>query len=111
MPAEGCVTATIRVEWPGIENEQGRPMLWFGSWLTGSRGDEAEWFHSARGEASGSYSVPAHATGLRIRRWPSDGLDAEYADILDLGSVSHLVATDLDFDTRQQFSLLPEDYQ
>ncbi len=105
------MSASIRVDWPAVQNEQGRPMLWFGSWLTGSAGDEAEWFHSARGGAAGSYPVPAHATGLRIRRWPSDGLDAEYADILDLDRVTHLVATELDFDTRQQFSLLPAEHR
>ncbi|MGH2628364.1 MAG: hypothetical protein ACRDHY_17130 [Anaerolineales bacterium] len=104
------MTASIRIDWPAVENEQGRPMLWFGSWLVGVAGDEAEWFHSARGGAQGNYPVPPHATGVRIRRWPSHGLDAEYADLLDLASLNHIVATDLDFDTRQEFSLLPADH-
>ena len=103
--------ASIRIEWPEVANEQGRPMLWFGSWLTGGRGDEGEWFHSARGGAAGEYPVPSHATGLRIRRWPNDGLDAEYADVLELAPVTHLVANELDFDTRQQFSLFPPEHR
>lgn len=104
------MTASIRIEWPAVENEQGRPMLWFGSWLTGTEGQEGGWFHSARGAAAGEYPVPAQATGLRIRRWPNDGLDAEYADVLELG-ITHLVATELDFDTRQQYSLLPVEHR
>jgi hypothetical protein len=105
------MSASIRIRWPEVPNEQGRPMLWFGSWLTGGDGQEAEWFHSARGGAAGTYPVPPHATGLRIRRWPNDGLEAEYADLLDLGTLTDLVATDLDFDTRQRFSLLPMEHR
>ncbi|MEX0781327.1 MAG: hypothetical protein WD557_01670 [Dehalococcoidia bacterium] len=105
------MAASIRIDWPNVDNEQGRPMLWFGSWLTGSDGSEAEWFHSARGAAAATYPVPAHATGIRVRRWPSDGLDAEYADLLDLERITDIVATDLDFDTRQQFSLLPVEHR
>lgn len=104
MPAE------IRVNWPEVENENGRPMLWFGSWLVSGDGSEGGWFHSARGGAEGSYPVPTSAIGLRIRCWPNDGLEAEYADLLALDTIQDLVATDLDFDRRQPFSRLPEDF-
>ena len=105
------MSESIRIRWPEVPNEQGRPMLWFGSWLTGGHGEEAEWFHSSRGGAAGTYDVPPHATGLRIRRWPNDGLEPEYADLLDLRALTDLVATDLDFDTRQRFSLLPMEHR
>ena len=85
-------------------------MLWFGAWLVGHDGSEGAWFHSGRGAAEGRYPVPAEATGIRIRRWPSDGFDAEYADLLDL-SLPALLANDLEFDRRQQFSLLPEEFR
>ena len=104
------MTTEIRVRWPEIENENGRPMLWFGSWLVSGDGSEGGWFHSGRGGAQGSYAVPPVAIGMRIRCWPNDGLEAEYADILSLESVQDLVATDLDFDRRQPFSRLPEDF-
>jgi len=84
-------------------------MLWFGSWLVGDRGQEGGWFHSARGPAEGRYPVPPEATGLRIRRWPSDGLDAEYADVLRTDT-AEIDAAALDFDTRQPYSVLPEDF-
>ena len=84
-------------------------MLWFGSWLAGTDGSEGAWFYSGRGGDVLSYDIPSSATGLRIRRWPNEGLDAEFADIMSLpqnGDV--LVVEDLDFDTRQPFSSLPE---
>ena len=55
-------------------------------------------------------SPPAGATGLRIRRWPNDGFDAEYADILDLASTPEVDAAALDYDRRQKFSLLAEEF-
>ncbi len=85
-------------------------MLWFGAWLVGDDGSEGAWFHSGRGAAEGRYAVPADATGIRIRRWPSDGFDAEYADVLDLSTPS-LLAEQLDFDRRQAYSLLPADFR
>ena len=100
----------IAIDWPEVSNEQGRPMLWFGSWLVGHEGNEGGWFHSARGKAAGQYSPPAGATGLRVRRWPNDGLEPEYADILDLAGVVRVSLDDLEFDRRQQHSLLPEDF-
>ena len=100
----------IRVHWPEVENENGRPMLWFGSWLVAGDGSEGSWFHSARGGAVGSYTIPSSAIGMRIRRWPNDGLEAEYADVLSLDTLRELIATDLQFDRRQPFSRLPQDF-
>ena len=100
----------IEIHWPEVLNEQGRPMLWFGSWLVGRDGSEGGWFHSGRGGAAASYPVPASVTGLRIRRWPNDGLEPEYADLVGLDNLQRISASDLDFDSRQPFSLLPESF-
>ncbi len=72
---------SITVDWPAEINEHGRPMLWFGSWLTGHEGGEGAWFYSGRGGTRQVYAVPPWATGVRIRRWPNEGFDAEYVDI------------------------------
>ena len=100
----------INVSFPYVLNEQGRPMIWFGSWLVGDDGIEGSWFHSDRGSAEVRVSIPEGATGLRIRRWPNDGFDAEYADILDLAATRDIDAAALDYDSRQKFSLLAEDF-
>jgi hypothetical protein len=100
----------INISFPYVLNEQGRPMIWFGSWLVGDDGIEGTWFHSDRGGAEVRVSVPAGVTGVRIRKWPNDGFDAEYADILDLATARDIDAAELDYDTRQKFSLLGEDF-
>ena len=100
--------ASITVSLPDALNEHGRPMLWFASWLSGHEGAEGQWFYSGRGGESASFPVPDGATGLRIRRWPNEGLDAEYADIVALAEVREVSAEALDFDAPQQFSRLPE---
>ena len=82
-------------------------MIWFASWLVGAEGVEGGWFHSARGAAGIRVSVPADATGVRIRRWPSDGLDAEYADVFDLAGLASIDAAGLGFDKEQRYSRLP----
>ena len=82
-------------------------MLWFGSWLVGSIGEEGSWFYSGRGDSSDRYPVPDFATGLRIRRWPNEGLDAEYVDLVPAPVGAELEPAQLDFDARQGFSLLP----
>ena len=82
-------------------------MIWFASWLVGTEGVEGSWFHSDRGAATVRVAVPADVSGLRIRRWPSDGLDAEYADIFELAGIGTVDAASLDFDTEQLYSLLP----
>jgi hypothetical protein len=81
-------------------------MLWFGSWLSGQDGSEGAWFYSGHGGGAESYPVPPQAIGLRIRRWPNEGLDAEYADILALDSVRDIAPSSLDFDAPQPFSYL-----
>ena len=98
--------ASITVTWPRETNEHGRPMLWFGSWLSGQDGSEGAWFYSGHGGGAESYPVPPQAIGLRIRRWPNEGLDAEYADILALDSVRDIAPSSLDFDAPQPFSYL-----
>ena len=100
--------ASITVSLPEALNEHGRPMLWFASWLSGNDGAEGAWFYSGRGGEAPTFTVPAEATGLRIRRWPNEGLDAEYVDILALAEVTEVAAADLDFDAPQRFSRLPE---
>jgi len=100
----------IDVTFPAERNEHGRPMLWFGSWLVGDAGGEAGWFYSGRGGVRNHHPIPPEATGLRIRRWPNEGFEPEYADILSLDSLRELRAGDLDFDSRQRFSLLTEDF-
>lgn len=99
---------SLRILWPALPSEHGRAMLWFGSWLTGHRGEEAGWFYSGRGGEQGVYPIPASATGVRIRRWPNEGLDAEYADVLSL-SATDIAPESLDFDRRQEYSLLAEE--
>ncbi|MEO8540447.1 MAG: hypothetical protein ABI577_11960 [bacterium] len=98
--------ATITVHWPDAANEHGRPMLWFGSWLNGSSGAEGSWIYSGRGGVAVAYPVPEEATGLRVRRWPNEGLDAEYVDVTPLNGVATVIADSLDFDAPQPFSRL-----
>lgn len=97
---------SITVDWPAATNEHGRPMLWFASWLSGSDGAEGAWFYSGRGGGADSYRVPVEATGLRVRRWPNEGLDAEYADLTRLEGLTRVVAEALNFDVAQPFSRL-----
>lgn len=99
----------LTIDWPHEVNEQGRQMLWFGSWLVGDGGSEGEWFYSGRGGERASYRVPATVSGVRIRKWPNEGFDAEYADVLS-ADVRELTPASLDFDVRQQFSMLDEDF-
>src|SRR5262249_14564287 len=74
----GVCMPSITVTWPVVENEHGWDMLWFGAWLVGNDGSEGPWFYNGRGGESSSYDVPPVATGVRFRRWPNEGLDAEY---------------------------------
>ena len=95
---------SITVRWPAELNEHGAPLLWFGSWLTGNSGFEGSWFYSGRGGEHAEYPVPPEATGMRIRRWPNEGLDAEYSDVLTLDRLAELAPATLDFDAPQPFS-------
>lgn len=83
-------------------------MLWFGSWLRGDEGVEGGWFYSGRGGEYAEYPIPANATGVRIRRWPNEGLDAEYADVLAVDCLAELSPAALDFDAPQHFSRLDD---
>lgn len=98
----------IRITWPVTPNEHGGRMLWFGSWLVGDAGVEGPWFYTGRGGCEGRYRPPPAATGVRIRRWPNEGFDAEFADLLELDAIEHVFADDLDFDTAQRFNHLTD---
>ena len=91
---------------PDELNEHGEQMLWHGSWLVSDDGVEGDAFYSGRGGVTGRYALPAAAVGLRVRRWPNEGLEPEYADVLDLAHRRELRGSDLDFDVTQPFSRL-----
>ena len=98
----------LQIRWHAATSDFGLQMPWFGAWLIGAEGLEGEWFHSGRGAAVTEHETPADASGVRLRFWPSEGLDPEYIDI-DLPSdlpgnppssaAAHLIDTaSLDFD-------------
>jgi hypothetical protein len=99
-------TSELAIVWPNAHNEHGGRMLWYGSWLVALDGGEGDGFYSGRGGERQRYTVPAEAIGLRIRRWPNEGFDAEYVDVLDLNGVGELSPDALDFDQPQPFSRL-----
>lgn len=99
----------LAILWPAAMNEHGERMLWAGSWLVGSAGAEGDGIYSGRGGERRRYHVPPAATGVRIRRWPNEGLEPEYVDVLDLAGVAELRPERLDFDARQPFSRLTAD--
>lgn len=109
-PGRGRMMGEITVAWPALENEHGGRLLWFGSWLVSDDGSEGPWFYTGRGGEYGSYHPPPEATGLRVRRWLNEGLEPEYADVLSLSAISTLSPERLDFDVRQEFSRLPEQF-
>jgi len=96
----------LAVVWPVEENEHGGRMLWAGAWLVGGSGEEGEAIYSGRGGESTRHPVPAAVTGLRIRRWPNEGLEPEYVDVLDLAGVGEVRPEALDFERPQPFSRL-----
>jgi len=98
-------TRTARVTWQAGKNEQERPLLWFGSWLVGEDGEEGDWFYSGFGETPTEHEAPEGVTGIRIRRWPSEGLDPEYVDI-PLAERVELDVNTLDFYREQAYSRL-----
>jgi hypothetical protein len=85
---------TVIVEFPALPNEHGGDSLWLASWLH-KDGSEGDWFYSGRGGEAVSAEPPPGA-GIRVRRWVSDGLPPEYADVPV--SLGHLSAAALDFD-------------
>ena len=96
----------IAIDWPDTSNEAGSPMLWFGAWLVGSDGVEGDWFHSGRGVADTLHVIPEEATGIRLRRWPNEGLAPEYADLIPVPADA-VNAASVAFEREQPFSLLP----
>jgi hypothetical protein len=97
----------LSVGWSREINEQGGAMLLFGSWLVDDEGTEGDWFYSGRGDCEETYEIPSNVIGVRIRRWPSEGLDPEYADInFAEGAIAQITTDALDFDTKQNRSRL-----
>ena len=94
----------LQIRWHAAASDFGLQMPWFGSWLIGAEGLEGEWFHSARGAALTEHQAPTDASGVRLRFWPSEGLDPEYIDIDLPGNLpgdteTYLIDTaSLDFD-------------
>ncbi len=99
----------LTIDWPVDENEHGEQMLWAASWLVGAAGEEGAAIYSGRGGEQRCYAVPTVATGVRVRRWPNEGLEPEYADVLSLTGMGGLRPAQLDFDVRQPFSMLVEE--
>ena len=104
MPPE-----VVRISWHGARSDFGEAMPWFGSWLIGDDGVEGGWFHSARGAAETSHTPPREASGVRLRFWPSEGLDPEYVDVpLPEGGGAFAIDTSqLDFERPGPHSRLP----
>lgn len=105
----GTTTQPITIAFRPRYNEQGEHMLWMASWLVSEEGEEGDWFYSGTGAESGEFKAPPTAIGLRIRRWPTNGLDPEYVD-LSLADIEGPVSDrGLRFDHRQRFSRLDEE--
>lgn len=102
---------TVRIRWHGATSDFGLSMPWFGSWLIGAEGVEGDWFHSGRGAAETEHNVPPGATGVRLRFWPSEGLDPEYVDVpLPRDAETHVIETAaLDLDRPGPHSRLPRE--
>jgi len=111
VPAPPPTTArAVRVAWAAATNEHGDAMLWFGSWLLGNAGEEGPWFYSGRGGETTEHAAPGGMTGMRIRRWPSEGFWSEYVDLaaaeLAAQGAAAIRTGDLRFDRPQPFSRL-----
>ena len=108
MTARGSDELTIK--WPKLLNEHGYGLLWFASWIVGEDGSEGDWFYSGRGGELQRTRIPPAAIGVRVRRWPSEGFEAEYADVLfGDGTVTEVSPEQLAFDMAQRFSRLSAD--
>ena len=97
------------VHWPALLNEDGYGLLWFASWIADDTGTEGDWFYCGRGGESSNEAIPAEAIGVRVRRWPSEGLDAEYADVLFDEGPREVRAEQLNFGVKQPFARIPAD--
>ncbi len=89
--------STLRIVWHERTSDFNQPMPWFGSWLIGDGESEGDWFHSGRGADETVHAVPADAIGVRLRFWPSEGLDPEYID-LPLSPSGLIKTISLDYD-------------
>ncbi len=98
---------TLTITWHEQTSDFGEPMPWFGSWLVGDGKTEGDWFHSARGAAETSHQPPPNAVGVRLRFWPSEGLDPEYVD-LPIPDSGRIDTAQLDYDHPGPFSRLPQ---
>lgn len=120
-PATGPIApAHFTVHWDQRSNEQGDPLLWFGSWLLAPRDPaaapdpspaqeaEGDAFYSGRGGETTAHPVPSEAVGARIRCWPSEALEAEYVDLplTTSGAPLEFYTASLTFDTAQPHSHL-----
>ncbi len=102
--------SALTLHWPELMNEEGFGLLWFGSWIVdAAEGAEGEWFYSGRGGETQTEPIPESAIGVRIRRWPSEGLEAEYADVLLADDPGEVWPEQLDFDRKQPFARIPSD--
>ena len=89
--------AQLRIIWHEQTSDFGMSMPWFGSWLLGDGETEGDWFHSARGAADTVHEPPSDAVAVRLRFWPSEGLDPEYIDV-PLPSDGVINTLQLDYD-------------
>lgn len=99
----------VRIRWHGGTSDFGLLMPWFGSWLIGANGVEGDWFHSGRGAAETEHAAPDGATGVRLRFWPSEGLDPEYVDVplVEAGETQLIETARLELDRPGPHSRLP----
>ena len=90
--------ATLTIVWHEQTSDFGQPMPWFGSWLVGDGETEGDWFHSGRGAAQTSHETPDEAVGVRLRFWPSEGLDpgVHRSAVARIGGVIKTSALDYD---------------
>ena len=96
----GADGSTIVVEWASETNEEGGPTRWLGSWLVSGDAVEGAWFYGGYGGERTTHAVPAGATGIRVRKWLSEGLDPEYIDV-GLNGETVVQTGALDFDAPQ----------
>lgn len=101
---------TVRIRWHDSMSDFGQAMPWFGSWLVGDGAVEGSWFHSGRGGGETAHTPPSDAVGVRLRFWPSEGLDPEYVDVPLSSDGGELVidTAELEFDRPGPHSRLAE---
>jgi hypothetical protein len=81
-------------------------MIWLASWLVSSAGEEGDWFFSGPGPLESEFAVPPAALAVRLRRWPSNGLDPEYVDVPLSGEHLRVSERELNFNIAQPNSAL-----